>query len=172
MAEQCDALQVRLMHREASERLADSAFLAQHFVSRTDSSYLLSLLAFEILLKAAVLIHAGDPGRSHSYLDLFDQLPTHVRNRVLEAGTSARLCDLSGYRDLLPVFSSNFVKLRYPYERYRGMPEEEYHERGRLWAEAGSPLAEADFVYHPAELNALTHGLMVEVETWVAAAPG
>jgi len=92
---------------------------------------------------------------------------------VIEVGQTARSeCDLSNLDELLPLYSSNFVKLRYPYERYRGMTEYEYHERGRRWAEAGSPLEEADFVYHPAELGALTHGLMVEIESWLGADPG
>lgn len=168
-----DVFQIRLMHREAIERLTDSAFLAEHLVSRADSSYLLGLLAFEILLKAVVLIHSGCPDRSHSYVDLYDLLPADVQNRVVQIGRTARSdCDLTHWHDLLSVFGSNFVKLRYPYERYRGMTEEEYHERGRQWADSGSPLDEADFVYHPAELSALTHGLRVEVEVWVESASG
>ena len=50
-----------------SARLADGETLARNVNQQSDSGYLLELLGFEILLKAAHLVHVEKPKRSHSY---------------------------------------------------------------------------------------------------------
>ncbi|SPA02789.1 hypothetical protein CBM2626_B30107 [Cupriavidus taiwanensis] len=39
--------------------------------------------------------------------------------------------------------ASNFVSLRYPYERYDKLSESEYHAFGRDWVESGASLEDA-----------------------------
>ena len=63
-------LQIKLMAREADERLADAESLESRLQANSSSAYLLRLLAFEILLKATVRIHGGAPKRTHGYLSL------------------------------------------------------------------------------------------------------
>jgi HEPN domain-containing protein len=157
------------MSREADDRLADAELLESHAESTSDSAYQLRLLAFELLLKATVRIHDGAPGRSHQYPELFQSLPNGVSSRLVDVArdrmtTSA---DYSHVDSVLRVLATNFVELRYPYEKYEGITAEAYIARGTQWIEGGASLERADFVYHPEELNGLVFALQAEVRSWL-----
>src|ERR1700758_3860284 len=123
------------MRRESERRLA-AAKLLKDAGDDTDSPYLLELLAFELLLKLLVEITTQSPAPTHhSYEKIFVTLPDHVQADILRLageriGPSALKADHLGVlRDL----GSNFVKLRYPYEKYSHMSEAEYDEVGAKW---------------------------------------
>ena len=60
---------------------------------------------------------------------------------------------------LLEIFSGNFIRLRYPYEEYAGMSEEEYIAIGADWIKGGAPIEKAIFQYFPSELRGLLDAL-------------
>lgn len=157
------------MATEASKRLHDASILSSTAGLHSDSAYLLELLAFELLLKATVRIYGHKPPRNHSYCQLFDNLPPEVRDRVRQV-SAARMSTAANYSDvhlLLETWSKNFVDLRYPYERYKGMTEDEYHARGKEWLARGAPEAEAEFRYNPSELHGMIFALERELQTWL-----
>ena len=164
--------QISLMLNQALERMHDAHILSRNVTLCGDSNYLLELLAFELLLKSVVLIHAKTDLRSykHNYSDIFNLLPTETRNRIVK-NAQERMTNLVDYNDmraLLERFSKNFIDLRYPYERYTGLTDEEYRARGCDWVSKGMPENEADFVYKPHELFGLLEALKIEVETWLS----
>ena len=157
------------MQSDAEDRLADANLLAQSASKQSDADYLLRLLAFELLLKAVLQVHVGEAGRSHSYPKLFGSLPKMVRDRLMDLAAE-RMCGSADYGavdELLDVFESNFVKLRYPYEAYEGFSESEFRRLGQEWKDAGFPTEEAVFVYHPLELEGLIYGLQLVLRTWL-----
>jgi hypothetical protein len=83
LASKMDNLKIKLMHKEAVGRLHDANILSKNAGRETDSNYLLELLAFELLLKAAALIHAGKYRKTHNYQQLFESLPGPTREKIL-----------------------------------------------------------------------------------------
>ena len=65
-------------------------------------------------------------------------------------------------------YSNNFIKMRYPFECYKNMNENEYIKYGKLWIELGAPLEEAEYQYCHKELNFLNTALLEEVECYLA----
>ena len=164
------ALQIKLIANEAAKRLADGEILSSTVAgASSDSAYLLELLAFELLLKATLQVNAIKPVPSHSYSKLFTSLPCEVQERVRDVARSrvGPEVDFSGLHGLLDTWGRNFVNLRYPYEKYRGLTEDEYRARGDAWLQKGGNENAADFVYYPEQLYALTHALRIEVDTWL-----
>lgn len=158
------------MYREASDRMADSSILAQAVNTRGDSAYLLNLLALEILLKCVLLIENEKLVHGHNYLGLFEMLPKKHRERIVSVAAE-RLGPTVDYSDLnskLKTFSSNFIKLRYPYESYKELTEEEYFQLGDQWMERGAIVEESEFKYYPEELYGLQFALKKEVKDWLA----
>jgi hypothetical protein len=151
----------KLMRRESERRLA-AATLLKDAGDDTDSAYLLDLLAFELLLKLLVEMTTQSPAPTHhSYEKIFATLPDHIQTEVLRLageriGPSALKADHLG---VLEDLGKNFVKLRYPYEKYSHMSEAEYAEVGAKWIAAGADDAAAHFRYRPEELLGLTAGL-------------
>ena len=70
--------------------------------------------------------------------------------------------DYSDMPRLLELFSGNFIRLRYPYEEYAGMSEDEYIAIGTEWIKAGAPVEKATFQYFPNELRGLLDALQEE----------
>ena len=102
-------------------------------------------------------------------LGLFDLLPKDVRDRIV-AAAGERMTTSADYSDLdrvLRTLGANFVNLRYPYEKYQGMSPDEYRSHGAKWIEAGAPIEEADFIYHPEELYGLVWALQGHVRAWL-----
>ncbi|AKN93030.1 hypothetical protein ACU10_08220 [Xanthomonas oryzae pv. oryzicola] len=68
---------------------------------------------------------------------------------------------------MLKDLASNFVALRYPYEKYGHMTQSEYERVASDWIASGAEVASADYRYHPEELFALTFALQQHLR-WFA----
>ncbi|MBA3071353.1 MAG: hypothetical protein FP829_04200 [Nitrospirae bacterium] len=157
-------LRLRLIYKEARQRLHDAKRLDKEggLVDLSDSAYLLRLLSLELLLKCiyeAVL--EKKPGRHHAYEELFRDLPVEFQNKLL-ALTGERIGPSGLSQDptsILQEWGKNFINLRYPYEKYEGLSEEEYLSIGKQWIAKGAQEEEATFRYFPNELNGFLHAL-------------
>ncbi|MBU9339520.1 hypothetical protein [Burkholderia multivorans] len=168
-------LQVKLMRRTALTRRKDAQTLrdADPFGDRSDSEYMLELLALELLIKC--LLHAHDQAfkvrKGHHYDDLFKLLPAQLQSDILEkaveiAGPSPLTVDPTG---LLNKLGKQFIELRYPHEKYSDLgSEEEYIAVGEAWTLLGADPDSADFRYYPDELRALLMALEEVTERYVA----
>lgn len=149
------------MFQEAENRLNDAAILSQTRARKSDSNYLLSLLAFELLLKCLLHTHGFENIGTHKYKELFEKLPGDIQNKLIETAKTRMniAADYSNFDNLLETWSANFINLRYPYEKYEGMSEEKYLEIGSNWIENGAKMEEATFVYYPQELSGMINAL-------------
>lgn len=142
-----------------SERWAKAAHALSSAQGASDASYLLQLLSFELLLKALVEQHAGIRApKHHRYAEIFNLLPEPIRTELLEVvGEHIGPSELS-VRPIavLDELGGNFAGLRYPWERYEGLSEEQYDELGPAWIAAGAPDQQAKFRHYPEELYGLT----------------
>ncbi|MBP1673861.1 MAG: hypothetical protein H6Q25_1676 [Bacteroidetes bacterium] len=165
-----DNLQIKLLYKEAMDRLHDAELLNQNINQKTDSGYLLELLALELLLKTVSLINVGKYCRNHNYQQLYEALPQKIRERILDRMTYWSEIKLTNnqLQKLLVLYKKNFVRLRYPFEAYQNMNECEYREYGELWIAMGAPVDEAEFQYHPKELYGLCKALQEEIEKYFA----
>lgn len=159
--------QLTRMVREAKARLHDSEILASSFNAHSDSAAILNVLAFEVLLKAAVLASIGVRAGSHDYGALWSKLPGPIQDQVMSAarGRMPGHTDFSNLENLLSSYQFLFVKARYHYELYENLTLEEQRELGERWIERGAPVDEARVQYHPNELFCLTEGLIAYVES-------
>jgi HEPN domain-containing protein len=151
----------RLMLQESETRLA-SAKLLRDAEDDSDSAYLLELLAFELLLKLVTERSTGSPAPTHHlYERIWDSLSASTQTDLLRlAGERVGPSGLTfNVRAVLQDLSSNFVQLRYPFERYSQMTETEYSRVGASWIANGANTFEAHFRYHPEELFGLTVAL-------------
>ncbi len=102
----------------------------------------------------------------HAYEKIFQALPAHLQSRLLKlAGERIGPSRLS--RDaasVLKEWGRNFIDLRYPYERYESLTEEQYAALGKEWAAKGAPADVATFRYYPEELFAMLHALRLVAE--------
>jgi hypothetical protein len=161
--------QVRRMYNEAHARLHDAEILSRSLRARSDSSAIIRILAFEILLKAALVVARQKPKAHHNYRKLWLGLPGKARKGIL-AVAKARMpghADLSNVEDLLRWYQFIFEKARYHYELYEGYSLKEQAELGDLWLSLGAPTHEAVVQYHPDELVCLIAGLNAYVEAAV-----
>lgn len=131
---------------------------------RSDSEYLLSLLAFELLLKCLLRMNGISPGRhGHHYLPLFEQLPRNVQSEVVDKAI-LRIGPLNELKErhahVLKTWGVNFIRLRYPHEDYEDVTEGEYSEMGDEWVARGSPEDSAVHVYFPNELFGMVEALL------------
>lgn len=156
------------MVESAKNRLADADLLYHHGGS-TESVVFLRLLAFEVLLKAAHWVRSGQPRNRHDYLRLWSNLGAENRNRILDAAKDrmGRGPVLQNLCEVLETWSRNFSGIRYEYEKQADRTAEEVHEKGSRWVENDAPLEEADFVFHPEELEALSRALEQHLEDWL-----
>ena len=151
----------KLMLRESESRLS-SARLLRFTSDSSDSAYLLELLAFELLLKLVMERATQSAAPTHHHYDtIFGNLPQETQAEVLRLageriGPSALSSDHLG---VLKDLRSNFVLLRYPYEKYSNMSEVEYAAVGDSWIANGARTSDADYRYHPEELLGLTFAL-------------
>ena len=157
--------QLLRMRAHAKGYLADGRKLQQMTFATSDGGYLLQLIGFEVLLKAALRVHGTKAAETHRYRALFRSLPQEVQDRLLDKANSrfGPHANFSNLDTLLDTWSSNFVKLRYAYESYEGMSAEESARRGEDWIAAGARIEDADFQYYPLELQALTEALLEEL---------
>lgn len=128
-----------------------------------DASQFLMILAFEIALKAVFVEAKGSESRSgHDYSEIWGNLPVEVTRDILEIATdrNAAHVDYDDISTLLNDFKRNFLKARYSYEVNRYRTEAEVTQISRNWANAGSPDDQADYLFHPMELEGLFFGLV------------
>jgi hypothetical protein len=152
---------IRRMYSEAQNRLYDADLLASTLTTRSDSQAIIRILAFEILLKSALLVANQEPKQNHNYKKLWLGLPGCARKEIL-AVASERMpghADLSDVEKLLGWYQFVFERGRYHYELYKGYSDAEQHELGQFWSSIGAPTDEAVVQYYPLELECLIAGL-------------
>lgn len=156
----------RRMFDEARARINDANILAGSPNTASDSSAVLRILGFEILLKCAIRLSGQSPKPSHVYAKLWLALPGNAQKEILKTAKerSPGHTDFSDLKKLLVHFQFVFEKARYHYELYEGWTPAEMEEFGKLWEELGSPIEEAVVQYHPEELFCLIEGLTVYIE--------
>ncbi len=154
------------MFEEALSRLNDANVLARSIESVSDSSALLQILGFEILLKCAIRLSGQTPKQHHNYARLWLALPGCAQKEILQKakGRSPGLTDFSDLDKLLHWYQFVFEKARYHYELYEGWTAEEMSEFGKLWEDLGAPTKEAVVQYHPEELFCLAEALKAYIE--------
>jgi hypothetical protein len=154
------------MFNVALERLNDAKILDEQ-LSTTDSSALLRILGFEILLKCAIRISGQTPQRHHEYAKLWQALPGYASKDILSIAKDwmPGHTDFSDLTRLLNWYQYIFEKARYSYEIYEGYTFKEQKERGESWEGRGAPTHEADMQYYPLELICLVEGLKVYIES-------
>jgi hypothetical protein len=157
------------MCREAESRNKDADLLESNISTASDSGYLLRLLAFELSLKCVLVINGIEPRSSHDYCSLMGKMPEEICDKVFKVAVErmAGHADYSDRTKLLKKYEENFIALRYPYEKYENMTEEEYLQYGNLWVEIGSPVEEGEFIYYPSELDGLVYALLKEANKWL-----
>lgn len=154
-----DSLRRKLIQKEIESR-SRAAEALDRIEGVSDSAYLLRLLVFELLLKLVVEEVIGRvPPKHHRYAEIFKLLPIDAQEHFLNLaktriGPSALNMHAMG---ILEELGSNFISLRYPYEKYIGLSEAQYANLGPSWIAAGGKLEQATFRYHPEELFGLTY---------------
>jgi hypothetical protein len=153
------------MFDEALERLNDAEILDRSTQTSSDSSALLRILAFEILLKCAIRLSGQTAKPHHNYAKLWLALPRYVSKEILLVAKDPLHgnTDFSDLTKLLNWYQFIFEKARYHYELYEGYTFAEQRELGELWVALGSPTHEAVVQYHPQELFCLIEGLKAHV---------
>lgn len=162
-------LQILLMYHEAKSRNDDADVLETSISTKSDSGYLLRLLAFEVSLKCVLVIHDINPSNSHNYFNQIKKLPSQIYDRIIDLAENrmAGHTDFSNHQVLLKTFSKNFIALRYTYEKYKNIDENEYLRRGNEWYEAGCPVDKAEFIYYASELFCLIDAMLKEIKKWL-----
>ena len=154
------------MFYEAQGRLHDADILSQSLSTQSDSQAIIRILAFEILLKCALVIAGQEPKSNHNYRKLWLGLPGYVREEILAVANDRMPghADLTEIEGILDWYQYIFEKARYHYELYEGYTLEEQAELGEFWLSLGAPTHEAVVQYHPLELTCLIAGLNAYVE--------
>lgn len=157
---------IRRMYSEAQERLHDADILAQALFTQSDSQAIIRILAFEILLKCALVVAGQAPKHSHNYRKLWLGLPAYVRVEILAVANNRMPghSDLTHIEKILDWYQFIFEKARYHYELYDGYSLQEQTELGELWRSLGAPTHEAVVQYYPSELSCLIAGLSSYIE--------
>lgn len=130
------------MHREALQRLTDAEVLhrASAIDAPSDSVHLLQLLGLELLLKLVHQVVLQEKSKHrHAYEQIFQALPAQLQSRLLKlAGDRIGPSALSRNAiSVLKEWGKNFIDLRYPYERYESLTEDQYAALGKQWVEKG-----------------------------------
>jgi len=144
--------------------LRGARILAEEDADTGNSSTFLEILAFEILLKAALRLEARDNQISHNYVCGWARLSENTRNFALKTGTERYRPDWAPadptrtLADLRRAFTDG----KYGYEALETIGDgtrEGNIARGEAWLEAGAPENEADFNFRPRERAVLIYGL-------------
>jgi hypothetical protein len=155
------------MLEEARDRRHDADILGSSLNTRSDSQAFLRVLAFEVVLKAAVLASGAPRAGGHKYNELWNKLPATAQDKIM-AVARARMpghADLTDLGKLLFWYQFVFERARYGYELYDGYTPEQVRELGEYWEELGAPIEEALVQYYPSELECLTEGLIKYVDS-------
>lgn len=153
------------MLRDAQDYLHDATILAESLTAGSGASQL-RVLGLEVLLKAAQCAALGTYQRHHRYRELWEELPSPVRERVLVVAADRYRghVDLSDVGSLLDDWMFVFTKGRYFFEVNQHLSLAEQQKIGEDWLARGAPLHEAQIRFHPNELMALAEGLIDYIE--------
>lgn len=157
---------VKRMYLEAMDRVHDADILSQSLRDRSNASTLIRILAFEILLKSAILLHGQRAKESHAYAKLWLALPGRIQKELLAVAENRMPghTDFSDLPGLLTSFQITFEKARYGYEPLEGYTLSEQRELETVWIDGGSEPAEALFSHRPSELYCLVEALSAHIE--------
>ena len=72
--------------------------------------------------------------------------------------------DFSDLKTVLGDLEYAFLKARYSYEVNAKLSDQKISEKGQDWVDAGAPLDEAGFRFHPHELSALVFALCLHIQ--------
>lgn len=108
-------------------------------------------------MKAALYIDKRQEDYSHNYDAVYCTLSRELKEKLIgEAQQTSQIFDIKmRIESLLRWYKYNFVRLRYPFQNYENMAEEEYRQYSNLYKELGCPDGEAEFEYYPEELRRL-----------------
>ncbi|WP_367848594.1 hypothetical protein [Rhodoferax sp. WC2427] len=154
------------MYSEAQDRLHDADLLAASLNRMSNSESIIRILAFEVLLKAALLVSRQEPKQSHNYRTLWLGMPGYARKEILAFASERMpgLANLSQIEKFLFWYQYIFEKSRYHYELYDGYTLAEQNELGQSWLETGARTEDAVVQYYPLELECLIAGLKAYIE--------
>lgn len=154
------------MFDEALARLNDASVLDGSMETVSDSSALLRILGFEILLKCAIRLSCQIPKQHHDYAKLWKALPGYAQKEILQKAKerSPGHTDFSDIDKLFRWYQFIFEKARYHYEFYEYWTLQEQQELGRYWEEIGAQTNEAVVQYYPEELFCLVEALKTYIE--------
>jgi len=126
------------------------------------SSVILKVLAFEVMLKAALFAETGRASQGHNYEELWQSLPDDVQKAVVDFGT-LRFAGHVTYSDLtkkLVDWRRAFEGYRYDYEINEERSRDEIRAKSTNWEEP-------DFEFHPLEIEGLILGLENHLQNWL-----
>lgn len=112
--------QIQRMFSEALDRINDADILAGSLESQSDSQAIIRILAFEVLLKCALLVGGQKAKANHNYNNHWLRLPGYVQQEIMEVAVHRRCgyADLSNLEKLFKWYQFIFEKARYHYELY------------------------------------------------------
>lgn len=151
----------RYMYREAMDYLNDARILGDNIHSCSSGGALLSILCFEILLKATYrLCLRAEAPKNHNYVLIWKSLDSKTRTKILAQAHErfAGHIDLVDPDLVLTDLSEAFVKARYSYEPNVARSRAQISKVSSDWVEGGCDLSTADFVYRPTECAGLIYG--------------
>ena len=154
------------MYTDATNMLQDVDVLSSSVDTAGNSASILSVLAFEILLKCAFYVSTGDPYSNlgvsgHDYERIWENLRDADRKAIM-AKAEERLpgvANLTETNAILKKLRNVFTKARYDYEFHWHDTDQERVEKGQAWVGRGAPLDEADWHYPVHETTSLIYGL-------------
>ena len=158
--------QIQRMFCDAQDRINDADILAGSLETLSDSQAIIRILAFEVLLKCALLVCGQKAKANHNYNKLWLGLPGYVQQEIMEVAANHRTgyADLTNLEKLFKWYQYIFEKARYHYELYENYSLAEQAELGEYWNSIGAPIEEAVVQCHPNELACLTAGLIAFIE--------
>lgn len=156
-------------------RLARQYLSAANKLARTNGDFgqsgpLLNTIALEILLKAAHWVEKGAmPSFGHCYREGFNGLSGEAQSSIIAACNERYAGHVSldqiSVLEVLDDFQRNFKKGRYHYEENQSLADADLAKKGIAWAESGGALEDADFRYHPMEMDGLCEALISWIES-------
>lgn len=149
----------QLLAAQANEffRGAEALYTTQG-IHAGDSAYFLRLMAIELYFKLLYLRDTEALIFGHDLREIFDVMPSAARD-VLFASFNKNLkapLQLKVFREWLKYLGNLFVQIRYPFEEFREMSQEEYEAKVRRFEQAADDdLSEASIIYHMPRVEAL-----------------
>ena len=147
------------MYNEAIARIHDADILSSSNQSTSDSSSILRVLGFEILLKCAIKLCGQSYKSHHEYSKLWKALPGHASKEILSFAKlqSPGHTDFSNLERVLDAYKNVILNAS-------GKSFKEQHDAGLEWEIKGFPINDADVRYYPEELYCLIEALKAYIK--------